>query len=63
MNFFEANVLFTEAQFGFRSNKSTALAINELTDWASGTWERRFVTYASLFDLTKAFHFHRYFIQ
>lgn len=52
---FEHNNLFTQSQFGFRNKKSTTLAIDSLTCFVAEGLERGLDTYASFFDLTKAF--------
>lgn len=53
--FFENNNLFQPNQYGFRNNKSTTLAINGLLDYIVEGMEEGLDTYASFFDLTKAF--------
>ena len=54
-NYMENNNLFTQDQFGFRNRRSTTLAIDRLTEFVSRGWEDGLDTYASFFDLTKAF--------
>lgn len=53
--FFEQNTLFHTSQYGFRNNRSTTLAINNLTQCVINNFENGNLTYGSLYDLTKAF--------
>lgn len=53
--YFEINALFSPCQYGFRNNKSTTLAINNLTHIVLKGFEENMYTHASFLDLTKAF--------
>nr|CAI5823723.1 unnamed protein product [Callosobruchus analis] len=52
---FEANMLLNPNQFGFRSTKSTSMAIHHLTKFIQNCFETRSYAMASFFDLSKAF--------
>lgn len=54
-NFFERLHLLYQQQYGFRNKRSTTLAINSLTDIIGEGMEEGLNTYASFYDLTKAF--------
>lgn len=54
-SFFEKHNLFMQGQFGFRNNKSTTLAINNLMDLVVEGMEEGSNIYGSFYDLTKAF--------
>ena len=54
-HYLEQNAMLIQCQFGFRSKKSTTLAIDALINQVSDGFERFLDTYASFFDLTKAF--------
>ena len=53
--YFENNNILTQCQYGFRNKKSTTLAIDGLTQYVADGLDKRLDTYASFFDLTKAF--------
>lgn len=53
--YFELNEMFSSSQYGFRSNLSTSLAINSLTQNVLNAFENKSYIQASFFDLTKAF--------
>lgn len=55
MEFFETNGLFSPCQNGFRNCKSTSTAINNLTQTITDGFENHLFTFASFYDLTKAF--------
>lgn len=54
-NHLEINKLFSDCQFGFRSNKSTTCAINKFTDFVNEGLEKGEFIYTQFLDLTKAF--------
>lgn len=54
-NYFESNDLFFQSQYGFRNKRSTTLATNTLTSNILEGFEDGLDTYASFFDLQKAF--------
>ena len=49
------NNLFLSGQYGLRNNRSTTLVINNLMDLVVNGLEQGLDTYASFFDLCKAF--------
>lgn len=53
--YFERYHLFFQGQYGFRSHRSTTLAINNLIDYVTEGMEEGQDTFASFYDLTKAF--------
>lgn len=53
--YFEDHNLFTQSQYGFRDGKSTTLAVEGLMEFVAEGLEGGLDTYASFFDLTKAF--------
>lgn len=53
--FFESNNLLTDCQFGFRSNRSTTHAVQELIEEVLMAFERQESVSVLLFDLSKAF--------
>lgn len=53
--YFESNNLFSPCQYGFRNNKSTTKAINNLTQIVLHGFEENLYTHATFLDLTKAF--------
>ena len=55
IKFLETNELLSQSQYGFRNKRSTTLAINELIRYVTEGMEDGLDTYASFFDLTKAF--------
>lgn len=55
VEYFEGGGLFSRSQFGFRNGKSTTLAIEELTRRVLDGFEEGLDTYASFYDLAKAF--------
>lgn len=54
-SYFENNNLFNKAQFGFRTNHSTTMAINKLTEIISDSYDKGEFAGALFCDLTKAF--------
>lgn len=55
VGYFETTGLFLPCQFGFRERRSTTLAIDNLTRHILNAFENSLDTYASFYDLTKAF--------
>ena len=55
VDYFERGGLFLHSQFGFCNKKSTTLAIDMLIHHVTESFEKGFDTYASFYDLTKAF--------
>src|SRR5699024_10026587 len=53
--FFDEHNLFTESQYGFRSNLSTTLAVSNLCEFIFSSLENKQYVSASCFDLSKAF--------
>ena len=54
-DYLETNGMLFQSQYGFRNNKSTTLAINNLVEVVAEGMEKGEDTYASFFDLSKAF--------
>ena len=54
-SFFEAKSLFSETQFGFRSNRSTELAVLHLIAKIMPAFEEKGYSFAVFLDLSKAF--------
>ena len=53
--YFDNNNLFYQNQYGFLSKRSTTLAVDKLTQLIAEGMENGMDTYASFYDLTKAF--------
>lgn len=54
-DYFEKNKIFTECQYGFRTNKSTTLAILDLLEYISEGLEEKQYVVTTFCDLSKAF--------
>ena len=58
-NFIEKNEILSNSQYGFRSNRSTTMALIELTEEITNSIENELSTVGIFIDLRKAFWYHR----